>query len=77
MANFKNGHVGGQFKAEICYWSVTFLGQNHDFKFSYDASQLKASDNIMDRWIISFTQSLLLFIKQEMAGAFFFFFIYF
>jgi len=42
--------------------------KNHGFKFSYDASKLKASDNIMDRWIISFAQSLLLFIKQEMAA---------
>lgn len=29
---------------------------------------MKTLDNIMDRWIISFTQSLLLFMKQEMAG---------
>lgn len=29
---------------------------------------MKTPGNIMDRWIISFTQSLLLFMKQEMAG---------
>ena len=26
------------------------------------------SDNVMDKWIISFTQSLLLFVKDEMAA---------
>lgn len=42
--------------------------KNNGIKFLYDASKLKASESIMDRWIISFTQSLLLFIKQEMAA---------
>ncbi|XP_065669203.1 isoleucine--tRNA ligase, cytoplasmic isoform X2 [Hydra vulgaris] len=42
--------------------------KDHAFKFVFDPLKVERSDNIMDRWIISFTQSLLLFIKQEMAA---------
>ena len=38
-------------------------------KFSWnEATSHGTSDNVMDRWIISFTQSLLLFVKKEMAA---------
>ena len=38
-------------------------------KFSWnEATSHGSSDNVMDRWIISFTQSLLLFVKKEMAA---------
>ena len=29
---------------------------------------MSVPDNYMDRWILSFTQSLIKFVKQEMAG---------
>jgi len=42
--------------------------KNHNFKFVFDPSHLENPDNIMDRWILSFTQSLLLYIKTEMSA---------
>ncbi|KAL6259440.1 hypothetical protein P5V15_009361 [Pogonomyrmex californicus] len=36
--------------------------------FTFDESQDSSSNNIMDRWIISFTQSLLAFLKSEMKN---------
>lgn len=37
-------------------------------KFFYDPTQSQVSQNIMDQWILSFTQSLLLFMKKEMEA---------
>lgn len=37
-------------------------------KFTYDASKTMARSNIMDKWILSFNQSLVQFVHQEMAG---------
>ena len=38
-------------------------------KFSWsEATSYGSSDNVMDRWIISFTQSLLLIVKREMSA---------
>ena len=34
----------------------------------YEEKKLHESSNYMDRWILSFTQSLLLFVKKEMDG---------
>ena len=45
------------------------LEQDDDVAFEYRAANLGASSNIMDKWILSFTQSLVKFVKQEMAGA--------
>jgi isoleucyl-tRNA synthetase len=40
-----------------------------DGKFSWsEFTSYGSSENVMDRWIISFTQSLLLFVKTEMAA---------
>ena len=36
--------------------------------FRFKDSALSKPDNYMDCWILSFTQSLIKFIKQEMAG---------
>ena len=33
-------------------------------RFLYDEARAAPSTNLMDRWIVSFTQSLLLFVKQ-------------
>ena len=37
-----------------------------DFEWSEDC--YGKSDNVMDKWIISFTQSLLVYVKREMAA---------
>lgn len=59
------------------YNAYRFLVQNIDrleredgtkFVFVENAHPDKLSQNLMDRWILSFTQSLLQFVKQEMAA---------
>lgn len=37
-------------------------------KFEYDEDVTSLSVNVMDQWIVSFTQSLLLFVQTEMAA---------
>ena len=37
-------------------------------KFLYDENLVKPSVNYMDSWILSFTQSLVKFVREEMAG---------
>lgn len=44
------------------------LEQDENVVFEYRAADLGSSTNIMDKWILSFTQSLVKFVKQEMAG---------
>lgn len=36
--------------------------------FKYNDSDLAITNNIMDRWILSFVQSLVVFFEEEMAG---------
>lgn len=36
--------------------------------FKFNEKTFAGSDNIMDQWIMSFTQSLVIFVKQEMAA---------
>lgn len=56
------------------YNAFRFLIQNIEryeetgASFMYDENLDSCSSNIMDRWIISFTQSLLVFLKREMKG---------
>lgn len=42
--------------------------QEEDIQFLYNENTAKQSDNIMDKWIQSFTQSLIQFFKAEMDG---------
>lgn len=42
--------------------------QEDDIQFLYNENTAKQSDNIMDKWIQSFTQSLIQFFKAEMDG---------
>ncbi len=42
--------------------------QEDGIKFVYEEEVSNLSTNVMDRWIISYTQSLLLFVHQEMAA---------
>ena len=47
-------------------------GEGEGEKFIFDRRQLVRSENIMDRWILSFTQSLFKFVKAEMKGKWWF-----
>lgn len=48
----------------------SFFQHQEGLKFVHDESLLLNLENTLDRWILSFTQSLILFVKQEMAGKF-------
>ena len=56
------------------YNAYRFLFQNieqfekEQGEFIFNESSFGKSDNIMDKWIVSFTQSLLSFVAKEMAG---------
>ncbi|GBP07755.1 Isoleucine--tRNA ligase, cytoplasmic [Eumeta japonica] len=55
------------------YNAFRFLMQNleriaQEDKISYVFNEKVARENIMDKWIISFTQSLLQFVKKEMSA---------
>ena len=56
------------------YNAYRFLFQNieqfekDEGEFTFNEVSFGKSDNIMDKWIISFTQSLLSFVATEMAG---------
>jgi len=44
------------------------LGKEDGIAFTFDESTVVPSDNYMDKWILSFTQSLVKFITKEMAA---------
>ncbi|KAM4613485.1 isoleucine--tRNA ligase, cytoplasmic [Polymixia lowei] len=46
--------------------NVQRLHKDDDIRFLYNENTAKQSDNIMDKWIQSFTQSLIQFFKAEM-----------
>ena len=55
--------------------SYRFLMQNigrlqreDGVEFLYNENVFALPDNYMDRWVLSFTQSLIKFVKAEMAG---------
>uniref|UniRef100_A0AAQ5Y562 Isoleucine--tRNA ligase, cytoplasmic n=1 Tax=Amphiprion ocellaris TaxID=80972 RepID=A0AAQ5Y562_AMPOC len=48
--------------------NVQRLQKEDEIQFLYNESTAKQSDNIMDKWIQSFTQSLIQFFKAEMDG---------
>ncbi|XP_066285525.1 isoleucine--tRNA ligase, cytoplasmic-like isoform X2 [Branchiostoma lanceolatum] len=48
--------------------NVIRLEKEDGLTFVYNADTVVSSDNIMDRWILSFTQSLIQFVTQEMAA---------
>uniref|UniRef100_A0A8C8SK60 Isoleucine--tRNA ligase, cytoplasmic n=1 Tax=Pelusios castaneus TaxID=367368 RepID=A0A8C8SK60_9SAUR len=58
------------------YNAYRFLIQNivilqhkeDEMEFLYNENTIKESNNVMDRWILSFTQSLVQFFKAEMAA---------
>ncbi|XP_017264217.1 isoleucine--tRNA ligase, cytoplasmic [Kryptolebias marmoratus] len=48
--------------------NVQRLQKEDNIQFLYNENTMKHSDNIMDKWIQSFTQSLIQFFKAEMAA---------
>ncbi|KAF3690036.1 Isoleucine--tRNA ligase, cytoplasmic [Channa argus] len=46
--------------------NVQRLQKEDEIQFLYNENTVKKSDNIMDKWILSFTQSLIQFFKAEM-----------
>ncbi|KAG8225441.1 hypothetical protein J437_LFUL004441 [Ladona fulva] len=74
---FKEDGVRDVLKDVFLPWfnAYRFLIQNverfckeENVKFKYDESSVKLSSNTMDKWILSFTQTLLQFVKQEMSA---------
>lgn len=45
--------------------NIEIFVQNYNIPFTYDEKKI-SSDNIMDKWILSFTESLLLYVRKEM-----------
>ncbi|EFN73098.1 Isoleucyl-tRNA synthetase, cytoplasmic [Camponotus floridanus] len=73
---FKEEGVRDIIKDVLLPWynAFRFLVQNIDQferemkeRFVFDETNLTYSDNIMDKWIISFTQTLLVFVGKEMT----------
>ena len=63
------------FRTTVNILFYRFLLQNierfereENVEFSWSESSYGGSDNVMDRWIVSFTQSLLEFVASEMAA---------
>ncbi|KAK3601599.1 hypothetical protein CHS0354_027846 [Potamilus streckersoni] len=48
--------------------NVARLEKEEEIKFLYNIDKSEISDNYMDRWILSFTQSLIRFVRQEMQA---------
>jgi isoleucyl-tRNA synthetase len=48
--------------------NVETFENNNGCKFQWSEQSYGQSSNVMDRWITSFTQSLLVFVKKEMAA---------
>lgn len=46
--------------------NVQIYEKNHGQTVAFDLTTITKPDNIMDRWILSFTQSLIKFVKKEM-----------
>ncbi|KAJ3353642.1 isoleucine--tRNA ligase [Entophlyctis luteolus] len=47
---------------------LALLKKEHDYNFVYDAKGETKFDNVMDQWILASTQSLIQFVRDEMAA---------
>ncbi|KAJ3071916.1 isoleucine--tRNA ligase [Podochytrium sp. JEL0797] len=47
---------------------VALLKKEHNFDFKYDPKGETKFDNVMDQWILASTQSLIQFVREEMAA---------
>jgi len=52
----------------LSIFKIIRLEKEEGIKFVYREEDLGKSNNIMDKWILSFVQSLVQFMKQEMKG---------
>ena len=52
------------------FYDAVLLIQEQQTRFVYSESSADQADNYMDRWIVSFTQSLAMYVRQEMQGYF-------
>ena len=57
--------LGNQFSISLI---SCLTWKDHDEHIQLEESELKTPSNFMDHWILSFTQSLIKFVKEEMAG---------
>lgn len=48
--------------------TVYFDFQEEGISLSYTEEKLGKTDNYMDKWILSFTQSLIKYVRTEMQG---------
>jgi len=48
--------------------NIELLERENGITFLYNENAVEQPDNYMDRWILSFTQTLIKFVKQEMAA---------
>ena len=48
-------------------WAIDWL-QEEGIVLNYRPEKLGKTDSYMDKWILSFTQSLIKFVRQEMQG---------
>ncbi len=44
------------------------MSQATNQPFAFDESQLCPTTNVMDKWILAYTQSLIKFVHEEMKG---------
>lgn len=52
----------------LTYVQVVCPLQENNTKLTFGDGEQMSYDNLMDRWILSFTQSLIMFVKDEMNG---------
>lgn len=48
--------------------NIELIKKEHGLEFVFEEKKLQESNKYMDKWILSFTQSLLLFVKKEMSA---------
>lgn len=53
---------------QFFYDQVILLKKNHDIDFKHNPARPQ-SNNVMDRWILAKTQTLIQFVREEMEGA--------
>ena len=49
-------------------WAGPLFSQEEKSTFLFDVTKADRPEGYMDRWILSFTQSLIKFVHEEMAG---------
>lgn len=68
MFIFWSQDQGKMTNCDFFFLLLLFYFQEEGTVFLYNENTAKPSDNIMDKWIQSFTQSLIQFFRAEMDG---------